>query len=55
MEEIISILHDLRNALKDINFDDYEICYRGLGELNWTDTPTLFRYKNIEKEASMVN
>lgn len=55
MEEIISILHDLRNALKDINFDDYEICYRGLGELNWTDTPTLFRYKNIEKEARMVN
>ncbi len=55
MEEIISILHDLRNALKDINFEDYEICYRGLGENNWTDTPTLFRYKNIEKEARMVN
>lgn len=55
MEEIISILQDLQNALKDINSDDCEVCYRGLGENNWIDAPTLFRYKNIEKEASMVN
>lgn len=55
MEEIIFILQDLQNALKDINFEDYEICYRGLEELNWTDTPTLFRNNDIEKEAGMVN
>jgi hypothetical protein len=55
MEEIISILQDLQNALKDINSDDCEVCYRGLGENNWIDAPTLFRYKNIEKEANMVN
>lgn len=55
MEEIISILQDLQNALKDINFEEYEICYRGLGENNWTDTPTLFRNNDIEKEARMVN
>ena len=55
MEEIISILHDLRKDLKDINFEDYEICYRGLGDNNWTDTPTLFRNYDIEKEARMVN
>ena len=55
MDEIISFLHKLQQSLHGIDFNEYEVCYRGLGELNWTDTPTLFRNNDIEKEARMVN
>ena len=55
MEEIISILNDLQYSLKDIYFDEYEVCYRGLEETNWTDSPLLFRHPSLEKEAEMVS
>lgn len=54
MEEIISVLLGLQQSLKDINFEEFEVCYRGLGEINWTDTPLLFRHHNLDKEAEMV-
>lgn len=55
MDEIISFLHKLQQSLHDIDFNEYEVCYRGLGENNWIDAPTLFRNENIENEARMVN
>lgn len=54
MEEIISFLQRLQQSIQNIDFKEYEVCYRGLGECNWTDTPTLFRHNKLDKEAEMV-
>lgn len=54
MDEIISFLQRLRQNIQNIDFNEYEVCYRGLGECNWIDSPTLFRYNKLDKEAEMV-
>lgn len=54
MEEIVTILQDLQQSVRDIDYNEYEVCYRGLGEHFWADTPLLFRNKHIEEEARMV-
>ena len=54
MQELVSFLQNHERLTQSIDTQKYEICYRGLGENWWDNSPTIFRNNNLRLEKNYI-